>query len=257
MTQFGESVAKSAEGPKKCIYCGKDHKKQDPAPKHNFERDMNKLKSEGRAHTIATGARVMKYPSSRLPPLVEWQRDILATGGYKAAAHHCIALKSASEHKISGELKEAGYNPNRGSNCCWLPYSAAQFTRARAYKEEYGKDSALQKHRGGHTNAYFDKVIEHLDEVQKRIAEEFCFKEPVTKEDLLDYMEMEEDDIWDGLTDPSMDAYHLYNTSYLDPTAAWGSFPAEEGRIPSDVIGTLSPIEDDEKAEKESENDPE
>ncbi len=251
MTQVGEGVSISVEGPKKCIFCGQTHQKEKPAPKHTFPRDMNKLKSEGRKHTKVTGARKMKYPSDKLAPLVEWQQDILATGGYKAAAHHCIALKSASEHAISGELNEAGYDPNRGSNCCWLPYSAAQFTRARAYEKP------LQKHRGGHTNAYFDKVKEHLDELQKRIGEEFCFKEPLSKEDVLDLAEMEEDDIWDGLTDPEMDAYHLYNTSYLEPRAPWGTFPAEKYMQKSDIIGTLSPVEDDNNAENESENDPE
>ena len=74
---------------------------------------------------------------------------------------------------------------------------------------------------------------------------------------LLSFMESEEKKIWHGLATPSMEAYHLYNQSYLDPKMPWGKYPYEEGKDRSVVIGTATPADDDTKAQEESENDPE
>lgn len=250
MTQIGEAVAIIPPGGKeKCVFCQKDHQEKKAAAKSTFDRDMTKLKKEGRAYSIENYSSY--YPGANLPPLVEWEADILKTGGYKAAAHHCIALKTVSNHKISGELKEAGYNPNRGSNCSWLPYSQIQFSRARAYKKP------MQKHRGGHTDAYFDKVLEHVDNVSKLIKNDFCDNEKTAdKETLLRYMGLEEESIWRGLAKHKMRAYHLYNTSYLNPDAKWGEHDYEKGKTEHDVIGMPSTA-DDAKAENESSDDPE
>ena len=109
MTQIGESVSLIVDtgGDKEtCIFCESDHQDEAPAPAHNFGRDMSKLKREGRRETISLG-RSPHYPDEEKPPLVEWPKDITRIGGYKAAAHHCVALKTASAHRISGELKEA------------------------------------------------------------------------------------------------------------------------------------------------------
>lgn len=250
MTQIGETVAIiPSGGTEKCVFCQKNHQQEKAAGAHKFERDMDMLKKQGRTYSIANYAD--RYPGAHLPPLVEWQSDITHTGGYKAAAHHCIALKTASAHEISGELNEAGYNPNRGSNCSWLPYSKIQFSRARAYNKP------LQKHRGGHTDAYFDKVLEHLDKVGKMIKNDFCDKDKTAdKAILLEYMEIQEKAIWQGLAKHKMKAYHLYNTSYLDPDATWGTHEYEEGKTKQDVIGSPSTI-DDADAENESADDPE
>jgi hypothetical protein len=217
---------------------------------------MTKLKKEGREYTISHGDRANYYPAKTLPPLVDWQKDITKTGGYKAAAHHCIALKCISNHSISGELKDAGYDPNNGRNCSWLPYSKLQFSRARAYA------MPLQKHRGGHTAAYFGKVSKHIDEISNLIEDKFCLEEQTPdKKTLLQYIGRKEDKIWKGIADPDQNAYHLYNTSYLDPTKPWGyPFPGhnfEVGKSQLDVIGIPTPVADDEAAEKESEMDPE
>jgi hypothetical protein len=252
MTQIGESVSVIPPGGKeKCVFCKKDHQHSEKAAKADFPRDMSKLKKEGRVYSISNYS--SHYPGVNMPPLVEWaKKDVTKTGGYKAAAHHCIALKSVSQHEISGELKEAGYDPNRGSNCSWLPYSKPQFSRARAYNK------ALQKHRGGHTNSYFEKVVEHLDKVSKLTADEFCNEDETTsKEDLLYFMELQEKAIWRGLSNSFMNAYHLYNVSYLDPKAAWGSFEYENGKSKADVKGAPPPSIDDEQAESESSEDPE
>ena len=250
MTQIGESVAIIPPGgTEKCVFCHKDHQKKKAASKHNFARDMGMLKKEGRAYSIQNYSSY--YPGANIPPLTEWQSDISLTGGYKAAAHHCIALKTVSDHESSGELKEAEYNPNRGSNCSFLPYSKIQFSRARAYNKP------LQKHRGGHTDAYFDKVREHLDRVGKLIKADFCDNEQTAdKATLLYYMQLQESAIWRGLAKHKMKAYHLYNTSYLDPDAPWGDHEYEEGKSKEDVIGSAS-TPDDEIAEHESADDPE
>lgn len=250
MTQIGETVAIiPTGGTEKCVFCQKNHQQEKAAVKHKFAREMEMLKKEGRAYSITHYS--SHYPGVNMPPLVMWQSDITLTGGYKAAAHHCIALKTASDHEISGELNEAGYNPNRGSNCSWLPYSKIQFSRARAYQKP------LQKHRGGHTDTYFDKVLEHLDRVGKLIEKDFCNnKKTADKAMLLYYMELQEKAIWQGLAKHKMKAYHLYNTSYLDPNADWGTHEYEEGKTQQDVIGSPSTT-DDETAENESADDPE
>ena len=250
MTQVGESIASIPPGGKeKCAFCQKNHQENKPAGRFNFPRNMATLKKEGRAWSIQHYSRY--YPGVNAPPLVEWQSDISKTGGYKAAAHHCIALKTASQHEISGELNDAGYDPNRGSNCSWLPYSKIQFSRARAYNK------ALQKHRGGHTDAYFGKVLDHLDKVAKLVKADFCDKDNLTdKKTLLYFMELQERSIWQGLAKANMKAYHLYNNSYLDPDADWETFDYEKGKSKQDVIG-IPATSDDDKAEQESAEDPE
>lgn len=250
MTQIGEGVAVSIDssGSKKCIFCGEDHQDEEPESPTTFGRDMNMLKKEGRKYTIENYSAY--YPGTDKPPLVEWeQRSIY---GYKAAAHHCIALCTLDNHPISGELKAAGYDPNRGSNCSWLPYSKLQFVRARAYNRP------LQKHRGGHTKAYFDKVEIHVEKVVNKIEEKFCFiNKKATKDKVLRYMENQEKAIWLGLANPVLKAYHLYNHSYLDPGKPWGAYEQEAGKTKSDVLGHLVDVEDDQKAESDSADDPE
>jgi hypothetical protein len=153
---------------------------------------------------------------------------------------------------MSGELKEAGYDPNRGSNCFWLPYSAVQFTRARAY----GK--ALQKHRGGHTDAYFERVLRHVDKVAKLVKAKYCDKkEKAEIERLLYFIELQEVKIWRGLADGKLKAYHLYNSSYLNPNTPWGDFPDEVGKSLEDIKYIPSRVVDDKNAETESYDDPE
>lgn len=251
MTQLGELVSViPPDGPEQCIFCGSAHQDEKPADAHTFNRDMSKLKRDGR--TFCKESRSAYYPGEAMAPLVEWEQDIGKTGGYKAAAHHCIALKCASKHKLSGELKEAGYDPNRGENCCWLPYSQVQFSRARAYQKP------LQKHRGGHTDAYFEKVDEHLDRVAKLVAGKFCMANlKASAEVLLMFLGAQEKSIWSGLATPHMGAYHLYNQSYLDPMAPWGTFDPEMGKTPQDVIKAGSPPLDDVAAEAASTDDPE
>jgi hypothetical protein len=257
MSQIGEGVsAILPDGKEKCVFCDKEHQQDKAANSHTFQRNMDKLKKEGRSYTITSG-RVSRYPSEDLPPLVEWEKNITKTGGYKAAAHHCIALKSVSKHEMSGELKEGGYDPNGGNNCSWLPYSKVQFTRARAYNKP------LQKHRGGHTEVYFDKVTEHLDKVALNVEDNFCSdNKKADKEILLRLMAVQENALWNGLANPRMQAYHLYNTSYLAPEKEWGTFDTEKkanGDLidKDEIIGAPSSIIDDDLAEKESENDPE
>jgi len=257
MTQIGESVALIVDtgGDKEtCIFCESDHQEDEAAPAHKFERSMYKLKREGRVETIALG-RSPKYPDEAKPPLVEWSKDISTTGGYKAAAHHCVALKTASEHRISGELKEAEYDPNDGSNCIWLPYSKLQFIRARAYSKP------LQKHRGGHTDQYFTTVKKHIDKVADNISGKFCSENnKASKEILLRYIKAEEKHIWMGVASAFIPAYQLYNASFLDPQAPWGTHDEEIGKTKADYLGLpVAPAQmaDDEAAEAESADDPE
>ncbi len=227
MTQLGEGVAIAVlppGGKEDCVFCHQAHQEEKAAGPHEFARDMGMLKKQGRAHTLST-ERVAKYPDPTLPPLVEWSSDITATGGYKAAAHHCIALKTASEHRLSGELHEAGYDPNRGSNCIWLPYSRPQFIRARAY------DRPLQKHRGGHTNEYFETVAKQLDQLASLINQSFCAQNKQASRDrFMQYMLAREGAVWLGVANAVQKAYWLYNESYLEPRALWGHFVPEEKR---------------------------
>ncbi|UCC71418.1 MAG: AHH domain-containing protein [Gemmatimonadota bacterium] len=249
MTQIGESVAIIPPGGKqKCVFCEEGHQQEKAAGPHTFNRDMSKLKKEGRAYTVSSEY-IARYPSATMPPLVEWQRDI--TGGYKAAAHHCVALKTVSQHALSGELNEAGYDPNDGSNCIWLPYSRAQFIRARAC----GK--ALQKHRGGHTNEYFQTVARHLDDLQSNVEDKFCPEKQPDKETVLRWIKIEESDIWNGIANVVHEGYHLYNQSYLNPNAPWGYYEEERNETAPEVLNqTIDPI-DDKAAEEESAEDPE
>lgn len=253
MAQIGEniSIAIDTDGVEKCVFCGKNHQDEQAASPTTFSRDMAKLKREGREYTIENYASF--YPSVEAPPLVEWDKDNII--GYKAAAHHCIALSSVSNHSISGELKKAGYDPNRGSNCSWLPYSKLQFIRARAYEKP------LQKHRGGHTQAYFNRVSIHIKNVSKRVKNNFCLlEEKISYEELLEYMEVEENNIWRGIASSKLKAYHLYNHSYLEPSlsaAPWGAYSDEEGKEKTDIFIELSDLDDDVLAENDSRDDPE
>lgn len=257
MTQLGESVAvaiDTPDNPEKCVFCGKDHQDEKAAPKHKFPREMSKLKRQGRSETLALG-RGGRYPADDMPPLVEWSSDITATGGYKAAAHHCIALKSASDHEISGELKQAQYDPNEGSNCIWLPNSQIQFTRARAY----GK--ALQKHRGGHTDQYFTTVTEHISRAAKKVATKMCTEnKKASQEQLLRFIKQEEKSVWLGVASAGDVAFQLYNHSFLNPRAPWGTFPEEAGKTKAELLKEKpSPVmaAADAAEGAESEEDPE
>lgn len=233
MTQLGESVAVAIDtlkNPEKCVFCQREHQDRKASPSHKFPRDMPKLKREGRAETIALG-RSGRYPGEDLPPLVKWESDITATGGYKAAAHHCIALKTVSAHEISGELKEANYDPNEGSNCIWLPYSQLQFTRARAYSKP------LQKHRGGHTDQYFTTVKKHIDRVAKKVATKMCTNDvKASKDELKRYMKQEEKSVWLGVASAKNVSFQLYNGSFLKPNAKWGSFAEEIGLTKAELL---------------------
>lgn len=254
MTQIGESgtSALSGEGKQKCVFCDQDHQDEPKAPAHSFARDMPKLKSEGRQETIKLG-RSGRYPADNWPPLVEWEREI--TNGYKAAAHHCIALCSVNAHRISGELHQAGYDPNNGSNCIWLPYSDLQFVRARAYSKP------LQKHRGGHTDAYFSMVDRRLDYISSKIAAKFCNDNTkIDKELLLKYVKIEENVIWLGIASAKNPVYYLYNKSFLSPSSDWGTYEKELNITKPQFLKTETTEQEavlDQMEEKESINDPE
>jgi hypothetical protein len=254
MTQLLEGIAPpgAGGGDNKCIFCERDHQEEEAAGPHTFPRNMDKLKREGRKETIALG-RAGRYPSEEKPPLIEWSKSLKKSGGYKAAAHHCVALKTASAHKISGELKAAGYDPNDGSNCIWLPYSRPQFLRARAYRKP------LQKHRGGHTDLYFTTVELHIDKVADTIAKKFCTDDKqATKEYLLRQMKAEEAAIWTGVASARVTAYQLYNESFLKPRARWGAYDEEKDISREDFIGASDDgTTDDSAAESESAEDPE
>jgi len=252
MTQLGEGVAMSIDapaGPEKCIFCGKTHQDEKAASAHTFPRVMSTLKDGGRAYTKdAKSGRSLYYPAVDKPPLVEWNSGI-PTGGYKAAAHHCIALKTASNHKLSGEIHAAGYDPNRGSNCIWLPYSRPQFIRARALGR------GLQKHRGGHTDAYFQTVAKHLDRLSTFVATTFCPSQEVcSKDEFLEVITTQENQIWNGVAKVVQNDYKLYNESYLDFKAMWGSFDEEKGHSSQDILGA---VPNDGSAESDSAEDPE
>jgi hypothetical protein len=130
-----------------------------------------------------------------------------------------------------------------------------QFIRARAHSKP------LQKHRGGHTNQYFKTVEKHIDRVSDNIAKKFCTeKEKAPKERVLRFIKNEEKQIWMAVAAAFDVAYHLYNTSFLDPSLPWGSYDEEAGKRQSDYLGTpLSPqvIASDESAGAESAEDPE
>ncbi len=250
MTQLGEGVAigLAPAGDKPCVFCQESHQDKKKAPAHNFPRAMSKLKSEGRQVTLATDRKAF-YPGIAMSPLVEWSSNIQLTGGYKAAAHHCIALKTASDHRLSGEIHEAGYDPNRGGNCIWLPYSLPQFIRARAYGR------GMQKHRGGHTDQYFETVAKHLDLLAQQVENKFCAQDKkCSKEEFLALITQRETDIWVGVAMVPSNSYKLYNQSYLDFRAPWGSFDDENGHSTGEILGATP---HDEGAEQESAEDPE
>lgn len=240
------------KGDKKCIFCGSAHQDQAPAGPHTFDRNMPKLKREGRQETIALG-RASRYPAPDKPPLVDWPKDISEVGGYKAAAHHCIAFKSVSAHDLSGELNEAGYDPNAGSNCIWLPFSRPHFIRARAYTRP------LQKHRGGHADKYFRAVDKHLNRVAETVAKTACKRgKKATREQLLQYMKTQEKQVWLAVAACATPDYHLYTESFLDPAAPWGAYDEEAGKAKADICGAAqdpSALSDDVAAEAESADD--
>lgn len=262
MPQFGEGIAVAIinvknEDKQECVFCEKKHQDEEAAKKHTFERNMSTLKSEGRRVT-RTSSRIMRYPDADKPPLVDWKSDPkLKLGGYKAAAHHCIALETVSKHPMSGELHAAGYDPNGGNNCIWLPYNREQFIRSRAY----GRFRALQKHRGGHTNSYFQQVENHLERVAESVEKKCCKRnEKVSRKRLLRYMSFAENKLWEIIARATDSPYHLYSESFLDPNVPWGAYEEEQGINKNDYLGVdLSDglLADDDAAESENEEDPE
>lgn len=243
-----------------CIFCHADHQDEEAAPPHTFNRQgMDKLKREGRAECKANRSNF--YPGESMAPLEPWVAGKTAIG-YKAAAHHCLALSTVSEHRISGELHAAGYDPNRGTNCIWLPYSATQFSKARAY------DKPLQKHRGRHTSSYFNAVKKHIDHVADRVGVIFCTRKmKIPKERLLRYMLHQEHVVWHKIASAKDTDYHLYATSFQDPHAPWGTYEKESvSKNEKESVSkkkfrqknlTAAEIAEDEKIGSESENDPE
>jgi len=202
-------------------------------------------------------------------PLLDWNgsSNQHMELGFKGAAHHCLPLsvvnnvsKDPDQKKryFFSEIKAAGYSPNRGENNIYLPLSRTQFIRARALHEvangateprdaegqppqkkrkavivpdeAYGRDLRHQKHRGGHTDVYFDYCATLLNtEVKNRVAQDFCGKKRLEKEDLIELLTELEDMIWEGLTARLIfDKYKLYNNSYLDPYQPWGAYEEEQ-----------------------------
>lgn len=252
MTQVGESVTvfiPEDQGPEKCVFCEKDHDNEKPST-HTFPRDMSKLKREGR--DFCKQKRLSRYVSMDAPPLVEWGPDI--TIGFKAAAHHCIALETISKHRISGKAKKAGYDPNRGSNCVWLPYNRNQFSRARAH----GKP--LQKHSGGHLDGYFKTVETFLEQVAGKVIREFCTQSKGLDKASFDrYMLGIEGQIWVGVSRAVQDKYRLHGDGvFQDCNAEWGTFDEENGLTRASFLKSSgSGTPKDNSAESSSSDDPE
>lgn len=260
MTQVGEGtqvtiISIEVGQGKECVFCGKSHQDEDPLEKFTFKRNMQKLKNEGRSVTIA-GSRAMRYPGEDKPPLTDWKSDpLLKSGGYKAAAHHCIALSTLSDHEISGELHAAGYDPNNGNNCIWLPYNQEQFMRARAY----GPFRGMQKHRGKHAGTYFEMVKSHLGRVTQLVELGFCkHQRKVSKGRLLRYMRYTENNLWGHVANATDTAYFLYTeSSFLDPRPPWGAYPEEEGITETEYLGadtSANHLADDAAVEDATEN---
>lgn len=255
MTQLALGVAvviQKIDNPKECIFCGKEHQDEaaeGPHPYLNSKSTAN-LKKNGQQYILAN--RSATYHDLTKPPLVNWQKDILATGGFKAAAHHCIATKVLHNHKISGELKKIGYDPDRGSNCILLPFSNKQFSRVRAMNLA----KALQKHSGGHTNEYYKAVELHLKNVAQKIEQKFCPNKKADKESVLKWMAAEESKLFRALVNIPKKAYQLHNNAFLDPGAEWGTLN-DEHKFTTD--GYLLEKEDyavESQAERLNEDDP-
>jgi hypothetical protein len=257
LSQIGESVSIDIDTSKpkiECVFCGKKHQDEAAAEPYKFKKSMKTLKENGRKISQTIFSRLIAYPQQNIPPLVEWSSNsnLTSIGGYKAAAHHCIAFSKIDNHKISGELHKAGYDPNGGYNCIWLPYSRKQFIRARAY----GK--GLQKHRGGHTKQYFITVEKHIDRISDNVKKKFCFSDKkVSKALLIKYISLQEQSLWRGVASAKIPAYQLYNNSFLDPNVDWGTYNEEKDITKDEYLGIEIPFSDDDAAEQESKEDPE
>jgi len=260
MTQVGEGIAVTliakVDDPEECIFCHKKHQDAKPEPPHNYAGDKNtkKLKEGGQKYAKTVEGDGL-YPDPDRPPLTNWEKIIHKTGGYKAAAHHCLAVKILNKHEISGELKKAGYDCDRGSNCIMLPYSKQQFSRARAYNK-IGQGQALQKHRGGHTNAYYDTVKKHMKDLAQQVARKFCPTHKVDAEWLLGLMKVEERRIFNGIVSIASSAYKLYNDSFMAPRADWGTYDWEKGKEPTEYLKLEENLAEEVAAESESAEDP-
>lgn len=254
MAQIGENVAVSiepTENPQKCIFCQKDHQDEKEEAPHPYQNEKNtkNLKKNGQQYIKEMHS--IHYPDVDKPPLVNWSKDIRESGGYKAAAHHCIATKVLHNHTFSGELKKIGYDPDRGSNCILLPYSKRQFSRARALNKP------LQKHRGGHTGAYYEIVDEHLANLARKVEQKFCKdNKKADKETILRWMGIEERHIFNGVRSVIQEAYRLYNTSYLNPRQNWGSYDWEKGITENAYLDDKEDFTEESNAELENQDDP-
>lgn len=257
MSQLGESAFDGshspAEGDKLCIFCEEKHQDEErDAVAHEFKKEMSGFKVRGRAYTRESNRRHL-YPELDLPPLVEWAgKDIIEIGGYKAAAHHCIAFKTLNAHKLVNEIYASGYDPNRGENCIWLPYSRPQFLRARAYNR------GLQKHQGGHSGEYYALIERHLNHVQDRVKSAFCAQRiKCPRNRFLMFLTLREDEIWWSVALVSKTGYRLYADAYLDCSVPWGSFDEEKGgknKFLKAKLDKKTEMQDESEA-KESEDD--
>lgn len=255
MTQIALGVSidiPSTDNPEECVFCGQKHQDEKPADPVDFlsSKSTKNLKSNGQAYIL--GNHSTYYHDSSKPPLVDWQKDILSTGGFKAAAHHCMATKVMHKHKISGELKQAGYDPDRGSNCILLPYSNKQFSRARAMSLA----KPLQKHSGGHTNEYYKQVDKHLKKISQNIEKRFCPNKKVDNETILRWMRIEESRIFNALIRIPKKAYQLHNDAFLDPRAKWGTHNDEQKYTTDGYLLEKEDYQVESQAEHINEHDP-
>ena len=253
MTQIslGVSVSLPSDAKEKCVFCDKDHQDEKASSSKFGKKNTKNLKKKGQGESKENSVRLGFYLDIEEPPLVDWGKKITPKG-YKAAAHHCLAYKCVVEHKIQGELKDAGYDPDGGHNCILLPYSNEQFSRARAL----GKP--MQKHSGGHTNNYFSSVDKHLDKIANLVNKKFCSNnQKATKEKLCRYAEIQENVIWYSVARPKRSAYQLYNASYRDPEANWGVFDKEKNHTIEEYLKIPVPVQSDNNAESINEDDPE
>jgi hypothetical protein len=109
---------------------------------------------------------------------------------YPVEAHHAISCSVVQKHAIAQKAIDAGYNVNNGKNCIYLPACFGHMMRDK-----------LQRHKGGHFDAYYKKVKEGLDDVwKKNKSKDPC--DPTDRKSILSGLENLQSDIKKKLSGP-------------------------------------------------------
>lgn len=132
--------------------------------------------------------------------------------GHPVQAHHCICCAEIQKHQggATGQLAvKSGYDINRGTNNIFLP---AKFGHMRINDQ--------QRHRGGHSQEYYDYVKKGLDPIYTKYKDADPCKNDEDRKNILGALTDLESEIKSALSDKDVWLYHwsetLFNEDYRE-----------------------------------------